>query len=252
MKKAKLLLCCLLSLIATSETLSQDEERKDWFFAVNVDGVVSHFEMDEFGKNILEPMQETWGLESTNISYGFGTEVGVSLNQKYIEMAVDGLYMRRNINGIKPVSNSEFRLAVEGIAVTHSIGLKLHNFGREINNILRDEPKWNATFRMKLGMARTAVWREDHYIFSDGEDDGYTWGQNRTTLTWANEIDAGWNFTNSISLHLGVGYRVLPIGKYRRVEYTGITQSEPDVKYGVTMTGFYGSLGLSYRLGGSK
>ena len=244
-----------MSLVATSVMFSQDAERKDWFFALNVDGVVSEFQMYEFSENILEPLKETWGLESTNISYGFGTEIGFSLNQKYIEMAVDGLYLRRNINGDKPdVSgkSSDFRFAVEGFALTHSIGLKLHNFGREIHNIIQDEPKWNATFRMKIGMARTAVWREDNYIFTDGEDDSYSWGRNRTTLTWSNEIDAGWKFSNTISLHFGVGYRVLPIGKFRRIEYTGIAQSEPDVKYRVTMTGFYGSLGVSYRILGRK
>ena len=182
------------------------------------------------------------------MSYGFGTEIGLSLNQQLVEMAVDGSYVRRNIDGVKPLDNSSIRIAVEGYTVTHSFGLKLHNFGREINNILRDEPKWNATFRMKFGMAQTAVWREDHYVYADGEDVGYSWGKSRTTLTWSNEIDFGWSFTESLSVHLGVGYRILPIGKFRRVEYTGISLSEPDVKYKVTMTGFYGALGLSYRL----
>jgi hypothetical protein len=245
----------LLVALISNSLFSQEVERKDWFIAANVDGVVSQFNMNDFNENILKPMEEMWGLKSTNMSYGFGTELGLSMNSRTYELAVDGLYLRRNINGMKPAidgvgPDSEFRFAVEGFAITHSFGVRLHNFGQEILNILSDERKWNLTIRSKLGLAQTAVWREDHYIYVDGEDQSYDWGKKKTTVTWANEIDAGWRLTDLMSVHLGVGYRVMPIGKYRRVEYTGMRLSEPDVKYRVGMSGFYGSLGVSFRLPG--
>lgn len=230
---------------------------KPYYISVHAAGGMTQLGMDNINEGVLKPMEDQWGLESTDASYGYEGRLGFCIHEKWIELQANFNYVRRDIkgkaryevlnNGIVENQYSDLKFTVGTWSVSHAVGLRIHALKFKEGDLKEQEPAWAITPRIVLEMGGGAMWRKhDHIYYASGETIPMNQGKSFAMLGGRAELGLGYWLNDHWGL-LGIGgYKVIGGSKANFFDLTGMG---PDggYKYQFDFFGWYGQAGIQYR-----